>query len=385
MQTAPYRTPGSIALRPAAESFRELGAMIYGFFKARPLALFMLAVLFSVGLLYHYASRPVAVFVDDAPLLEKRSFSRTVDEFLHEIGLELHPRDRVRPGRDEILAQQARIDIDQAFPVVVIADNTISVIWTPVVPTGQLLADEGFVLGPDDRVEPALEKVYPMAELKIVRVTKTYASREVELPFGEISRGDPSLDRGLSRVINEGRTGRKEELLEITHEDGVEVDRTVVEAKILENPVNRVIEYGENTRLEREGRVMQFDRVLIMTVTSYCPGTPESGCPITNDLGHSYCTGPYNNGYTYTGKKAVQGEGTLASPRLVAVDPRVIPLGSMLYIEEIPGIGRIGFARAEDIGGAIKGNKIDLLYDKHSDVARFGIKFGIKVYLLTAY
>ena len=64
---------------------------------------------------------------------------------------------------------------------------------------------------------------------------------------------------------------------------------------------------------------------------------------------------------------------------MVAVDPRVIPLRSMLYIEGF------GFARAEDIGGAIKGNKIDILFDKHSDVARFGVKYGIKVYLLTKY
>ena len=53
---------------------------------------------------------------------------------------------------------------------------------------------------------------------------------------------------------------------------------------------------------------------------------------------------------------------------LVAVDPRVIPLGTRLYIEGY------GYAIADDIGSAIKGNKIDLAYDSRADALRFGRK-----------
>lgn len=386
MQTVPLARGRSLDLRPAKQGFLEVGLIVLAFFKRFPLAGLVLSMLVSAGFIYQFASHTVAVFEDEELLLEGRSFSRTVDELLKEVGLELHPRDRVTPARSAILSSFTRIDIDRAFPVVVIADNTISVIWTPVAAVEQLLAEEGFTLGPFDRIEPdGLEEVYPMAEVKIVRVTKAYTSQRSVVPFAEVSRGNMLLDQGLSRVISEGRKGLQEDLFEITYEDGKEVDRDVVQTTILENPVNRTVEYGENTRLERDGRVMIFDRVMIMTATSYCPGTPGSGCPIINELGHSYCTHSENDGYTYTGKRAVQGEGTLSSPRMVAVDPRVIPLGSMLYIEEIPGIGKIGFARAEDIGGAIKGKKIDILYNMHSDVARFGIRFGVKVYVLTGY
>ena len=60
---------------------------------------------------------------------------------------------------------------------------------------------------------------------------------------------------------------------------------------------------------------------------------------------------------------------------IVAVDPRVIPLGSRLYV---PGYG---WAIAADTGGAIIGNKIDLWMPTSGDCYRWGVRrVKIKVY-----
>lgn len=62
--------------------------------------------------------------------------------------------------------------------------------------------------------------------------------------------------------------------------------------------------------------------------------------------------------------------------RTIAVDPKVIPIGWWVYIEGL------GFRRAEDTGGAIKGNKIDVYYDSVKHALNFGRKKGKTVYVI---
>ncbi|MDI6800125.1 MAG: 3D domain-containing protein [Actinomycetota bacterium] len=84
---------------------------------------------------------------------------------------------------------------------------------------------------------------------------------------------------------------------------------------------------------------LKIKETLTLTATAYTPG--------------------YDCGYiTATGAKAGFG--------IVAVDPRVIPLGTKVYVE---GYGE---AMALDTGGAIKGNKIDLCYETYDEAIRFG-------------
>ncbi|PIY17790.1 MAG: hypothetical protein COZ15_01890, partial [Elusimicrobia bacterium CG_4_10_14_3_um_filter_49_12_50_7] len=79
-----------------------------------------------------------------------------------------------------------------------------------------------------------------------------------------------------------------------------------------------------------------------------------------------HCGGS-KDGRTHTGLPVGKG--------IVAVDPKVIPLGTRLYI---PGYG---YALAGDIGSAIKGNRIDLGVDDYREADAFEKK-RIKVYVL---
>ncbi len=67
-------------------------------------------------------------------------------------------------------------------------------------------------------------------------------------------------------------------------------------------------------------------------------------------------------------------QGHLLRHGLVAVDPNVIPLGTRLFI---PGYG---FAIADDVGGNIQGNRIDLAFDSHGEAMQFG-KQNVTVYI----
>ncbi|WP_353963338.1 3D domain-containing protein [Tepidibacillus marianensis] len=78
----------------------------------------------------------------------------------------------------------------------------------------------------------------------------------------------------------------------------------------------------------------------------------------------------YSDGtYTYLGTKATPG-------RTIAVDPNVIPLGWWVYIDGF------GLRRAEDIGGAVKGNIIDIFVGSNEAAISYGKRYGYKVYII---
>jgi len=106
----------------------------------------------------------------------------------------------------------------------------------------------------------------------------------------------------------------------------------------------------DNTSLT--GAPDNYKRVLNMTATAYSPGTLDNG---------------KWKDKTYMGGIVRHG--------VVAVDPKVIPMGTKLWVE---GYGE---AVAEDQGSAIKGNRIDLAFDQRTDALDYGTK-NIKIYVL---
>ena len=68
----------------------------------------------------------------------------------------------------------------------------------------------------------------------------------------------------------------------------------------------------------------------------------------------------------------ITASGTRATPyRTVAVDPSVIPLGADVLVDYGDGAGLRRY-RAEDTGGAIKGNRIDLCVGSHAKALQLG-------------
>lgn len=102
------------------------------------------------------------------------------------------------------------------------------------------------------------------------------------------------------------------------------------------------------------------------------PQTPDKALDI---IATAYAPGPHDNGQW--GDKTYLG--TTVRPGIIAVDPRVIPLGSRVYIQFPDGHGT--YAVAEDTGGAIKGNRIDIATWSVNEAYQFGIQH-VKVYIL---
>lgn len=94
--------------------------------------------------------------------------------------------------------------------------------------------------------------------------------------------------------------------------------------------------------------------MLIGSITTLADDTKEKTNNVRNFNATAYCL----RGRTASGIPVRNG--------VVAVDPRVIPLGTLIYID---GYGRF---LAADTGGAIKGNRLDIWYGSCAQARKFG-------------
>lgn len=145
---------------------------------------------------------------------------------------------------------------------------------------------------------------------------------------------DPELEIGQEKLLREGKEGEKRIVTNKIFYSGKEYSRSV-EEEIIRPAVDKLIAKGTKVvhrQLETDqGTITYYQKLSDVWATSYDSTCP--GCSTT----------------TATGRK--QGYG------VVAVDPNLIRLNSKLYI---PGYG---IAVAGDVGGSIKGKRIDLGYD----------------------
>ncbi|OAS17418.1 3D domain-containing protein [Paenibacillus oryzisoli] len=112
-----------------------------------------------------------------------------------------------------------------------------------------------------------------------------------------------------------------------------------------------------STSSETQPKIIK--KVINTTLTAYTAGFESTGKKASHPT----------YGITYSGIKAKEG-------RTIAVDPAVIPLGSTVFIEGI------GIRKAEDIGSAIRGSRIDVFMNDLGQAQEFGVKKNVKVYVL---
>lgn len=271
-------------------------------------------------------------------------------------GMVIGEHDVVQPALSTSLRGQSeiRVTVHQAVTLSVTEGGQEKRVESAAVSVRALLADLNIALGDKDVVSIPLDS--PLVEgmqIRVVRRTEQVLTAQEELPFETVTRQDENLRLGDAKVVQAGEAGLKEVRRRVLLEDGRTVSSEIIEEKVIREPVNQIVAYGTQGVVSRGGQEYRYTQELTMTATGYTAGKESN---------------PDGNGLTYTGARAVRG--------VVAVDPRVIPLYTRLYIEGY------GPAIALDTGGAIKGNKIDLCFDTVAEALEWGIR-PVKVYILS--
>ncbi|WP_071396747.1 G5 and 3D domain-containing protein [Bacillus tuaregi] len=271
----------------------------------------------------------------------------TVDEFLAEQNIEINEFDHVKPKSDAALKTGMNVVVNKAFPLTFNDGGVVKEVWSTSTTVADFLKQQGITLTELDRVEPGLENtVSENGIVNVIRVEKVTDVVEEPLSFAVVTQKDENLDKGSEKVLTPGQEGLVSREYEVTKENGQEVSRVVLNETVLKDKVDQVVAVGAKEITALASRGSESGREMYVTATAYTASC--SGC----------------SGITATGVNLHANPGA----KVIAVDPRVIPLGSKVYVEGY------GYAVAADTGGAIKGNKIDVFISSKQAAYQWGRK-----------
>ncbi|MDD4569060.1 MAG: ubiquitin-like domain-containing protein [Tepidanaerobacteraceae bacterium] len=326
------------------KTFNKRGSFVF-FLKARWAIASGIVVIFLTGAVIYTTLEKEVTIREDDKVVEVSTFTKTVKELLDSESITLLPEDVVMPSPETELREGMQITIKRAFPVKITVDGEQKIVRTQPDSVINLLTKAEISLGENDKVEPSLcEYIVKNGDITITRVEQKITTERKTIPYETVSRKDTTLPFGEKKVTQKGEEGQ-EEIKTIEILENGKVVSTTTESKVLKAPKPQIVLTGTVQLASRGGVDFSYTERRRMLATAY----------------------------THTGNRTATG--TTARVGVVAVDPKVIPLGTRVYVDGY------GFARAEDTGGAIKGDKIDLFMDTGEETKLFGRRW-VTVYIL---
>lgn len=194
----------------------------------------------------------------------------------------------------------------------------------------------------------------------VFRETQTYAAA---IPHETIRCLDDSLPEGEERILMEGRDGELRCTANVTYVNGEETERELVSQTVIRNPQDEIVAVGTGkaqAEPDSAGELVIGDGTIIL--------------PTGEILTYTHSTQVRATAYNHLdeGCDMITATGTTVHVGTVAVDPRYIPYGTRMFIVSNDGAYIYGISVAEDCGGAIKGDRVDLYFPTLSECFAFG-------------
>lgn len=211
---------------------------------------------------------------------------------------------------------------------------------------GEFLQEKKISITPWDEIKtPPNSKIVDGMNVVIDRVENKVSKTVEEIPFKKEEKKSDELAKGKEKVEKEGKKGKKIYEVAMTLRNGKPVmkdGKPVVKKRLVKEikPTDELVVIGTKEEEEEEEE----------TSTQ----TPSGGRTMNVQA----------TGYTHTGNRTATG--TIPKRGTIAVDPSVIPLGTRIYV---PGYGE---GVAEDTGGVVNGNIIDLFFETRQEAINWG-------------
>lgn len=334
------------------------------YFSNGPKAIFILSLILASITIFTFGMKKTLYVYIDGNEKKITTFKTTLKDALSSNGIVIGPKDKTTIGLDSKIKNKDKIYVKKAVNVELEIDGKKLALKSAEDNVENMIKAEGIKLGNKDKIIPA--RNYSLKDglkIAITRVDSKILKEVKPIDYETVSKNDKSLATGETKVIQEGKSGEKLVTTEVTYENGKESSKKVISQVVTKKPVAKIVAKGASERfVASRGGNLNLTNGIRMKATCYTADYESTG------------KGPGDSGFgiTATGTVARRVVGGYSS---VAVDPRVIPLGTKLYVEGY------GYAIAEDTGGAVKGNVIDLFFDNYADMDRWGSRW-VNVYIL---
>jgi len=229
-----------------------------------------------------------------------------------------------------------------------------------------LLRRQGIQRGPLDMV--MVDITADPVEIILDSQLVFYVKDEIVTPSPVTYVENNTLPTWCEQVVQQGEDGVDRKVYEVIYSEGSEISRqlveetltepteTIIERGTLENfapndaEVSEIItnEDGSGTLVLADGNTVTFSQALTMKATAYTKGEP--------------------------GVDEITASGSHVRIGTVAIDRKMFEFGTKFYIVSNDGMYTYGFSIAEDVGGAIKNNRIDLYFNTKADCKAFGVR-----------
>ena len=318
----------------------------------------LILVLALLALISQAALAKTYVVTDGDRVVTYTAFTEDPQEVLTQLGLSLNQDDTYTT---QAVEGAAAITVRRAQKITVHYHGQTTLVTGFGETAGELLSRLGLEVTGEDVVSHGLEEeTYDGMELRVDRPEILRQVYTAAIPHPVSRCSDPTLPAGTEAVLTPGSDGEMRCTAEITYLGGQEAGRQVLSETVTRQPVAEIIAVGTGSAPAVSEKPVIADGRITLPTGEVLTYTRKDTVRAT--------------AYTHTdrGCDTVTATGTRVHRGTAAVDPRFIPYGTRMFIVSSDGSYVYGIAAAEDCGGDIKGDRMDLYLPTHAQCTAFG-------------
>lgn len=322
---------------------------------------YLIAIIFLIliTILSHYLlSFKEVVLAIDGETKKVMTRASTVSELLDGENIKYTSHDIITPDLFSSISAGDKVAIESAKPISVDINGVDKFLYTAAKDVNSALKELGIDPAGDIRVSyNGLNEIFTGMQLNISVLARRTDTKEIPIAFEKKRVDDPKLLKGRTRLSNRGQQGIKRQIIEYVMVGDITIETNIVNEEIIKQPTDEVTRVGT-----------KIPQIAAVPTTPPAVNVSRSGRRFSM-VSTAYATGDGGG----AGSRTATGTGVYKG--IAAVDPRVIPLGTRLYIDGY------GSAIAADTGGAIKGNRIDLAFGSVAEALQWGRR-SVTVHIL---